>query len=224
MPTQGDVITVALLDDNRLIREALRALIERTGEFRVVGEAELGDAAAQTCQDNSPDLSVMDIGPGGMAGAESIAALLRQCPGAKLVALSAHDDERTVVGAIRAGARAVVLKKSSPDELFDAMRITARGGSYLSPRLSDRLLERLQNGESGGRRRDSVGGLSPRELQVMRLVAGGKTSKEAAEELGLSLQTVRSYRKALMKKLGVGNVAGLTQIAIAAGVTPLTER
>ena len=138
-----------------------------------------------------------------------------------------YDDEHTVISAIRSGARAFVLKKASDNDLLDALRTVAKGGSYLSPQVSDRLLSRIQKGELDSKPLPSVlESLSPRELQVMRLVAEGKTSKEIAAVLELGLQTVRSYRKTMMKKLGVSNVAGLTQMALAAGLTRFsrTER
>ncbi len=131
-----------------------------------------------------------------------------------------YDDEHSVVSAIRSGARAFVLKKASDNDLLDALRAVAKGGSYLSPQVSDRLLiasnAATWNRSPPRRRSDD---LSPRELQVLRLVAEGKTSKEIAVMLDLGLQTVRSYRKTMMKKLGVNNVAGITQVALAAGIT-----
>jgi DNA-binding NarL/FixJ family response regulator len=125
-----------------------------------------------------------------------------------------------VVRAIRSGARAFVLKRAADTALLDALRTVAKGGSYLSPQVSDRLLTRIQRGDLEARNVPSaLEGLSPRELQVLRLVAEGKTSKEIAVMLDLGLQTVRSYRKTMMKKLGVNNVAGLTQLALSAGLT-----
>jgi DNA-binding NarL/FixJ family response regulator len=129
------------------------------------------------------------------------------------------DDENSVVGAIRSGARAFVLKRASSSELLDALRTVARGGSYLSSQVSDRLLSRIQRGDLDTREHGVLESLSPRELQVLRLVAEGKTSKDIAALLDLGLQTVRSYRKTMMKKLGVNNVAGLTQLALASGLT-----
>ena len=100
-----------------------------------------------------------------------------------------------------------------------ALRTVARGGSYLSSQVSDRLLQRIQRGDLDTHDRSPLESLSPRELQVLRLVAEGKTSKDIAVMLDLGLQTIRSYRKTMMKKLGVNNVAGLTQLALAAGIT-----
>jgi len=207
------------------MRDGIKAILERTGEFTVVGEADNGMEAVRVCTQVRPDLVLMDIGLPGLNGAEATRELLRHIPALKVVILSMYDDDQMVVAAIRAGARAFVLKKASDNDLLDALRTVAKGGSYLSPQVSDKLLRRIQQGDiSPEPPFPALETLSPRELQVMRLVAEGRTSKEVAEMLGLGLQTVRSYRKSLMKKLGVKNVAALTQIALAAGLTPLPKR
>jgi DNA-binding NarL/FixJ family response regulator len=210
---------IVLVDDHKLVRDGVRTILERGAEFHVVGEADNGPDAVELCQKSKPDLVLMDIGLPGMNGIEATTELLRCCPTAKVVILSMYDDENSVVSAIRSGARAFVLKKASSGELLDALRTVARGGSYLSSHVSDRLLQRIQRGDIDAHNRGPLESLSPRELQVLRLVAEGKTSKDIAALLDLGLQTVRSYRKTMMKKLGVNNVAGLTQLALAAGIT-----
>ena len=210
---------IVLVDDHKLVRDGVKTILERGAEFHVVGEAENGADAVQLCRKAQPDLVLMDIGLPGMNGIEATTELLRHCPNVKVVILSMFDDENSVVSAIRSGARAFVLKKASSGELLDALRAVARGGSYLSSQVSDRLLTRIQRGDLDTRERTPLESLSPREVQVLRLVAEGKTSKDIALMLDLGLQTVRSYRKTMMKKLGVNNVAGLTQLALAAGLT-----
>ncbi|MCW5978170.1 MAG: response regulator transcription factor [Bryobacteraceae bacterium] len=214
--------TVLLVDDHRILRDGIRAILEHTGEFRIVAEAEEAVEGLRLCRKHRPDLVLMDIALPGLSGVDATAEILRHCPDAKVTILSMYDDEHTVVGAIRSGARGYVLKKASHHDLLEALRIVARGGSYLSPEVSDRLLNRIQRGDGDAHSVSSVvSGLSPRETQVLRLVAEGKTSKEIAVLLDLGLQTVRTYRKTMMKKLGVCNVAGLTQLALAAGLTRL---
>ncbi len=213
------IFSIVLVDDHKLVRDGVRTLLERGTDFQVVGEAENGGDAVQLCRKSNPDLVLMDIGLPGMNGIEATTELLRHCPGIKVVILSMYDDENSVVSAIRSGARAFVLKKASSAELLDALRTVARGGSYLSSQVSDRLLRRIQRGDLETRDKTPLDSLSPRELQVLRMVAEGKTSKDIAVMLDLGLQTVRSYRKTMMKKLGVNNVAGLTQLALAAGIT-----
>ena len=211
---------VLLVDDHKIMRDGIKAILKHSGEFEVIGEAESGADAVHFCKKKRPDIILMDIGLPGLNGVESTTEILRHCPEVKVVILSMYDDENSVVGAIRSGARAFVLKKASDNDLLEALRTVAKGGSYLSPQVSDRLLHRIQRGDLDAKPMPSaLEGLSPRELQVLRLVAEGKTSKEVAVLLDLGLQTVRSYRKTMMKKLGVNNVAGLTQLALAAGIT-----
>lgn len=211
---------VLLVDDHKIMRDGIKAILRHGDEFRVVGEADNGADAVQFCKRQQPDIVLMDIGLPKLNGIEATTEILRHCPATKVVILSMYDDEHSVVSAIRSGARAFVLKKASDNDLIDALRTVAKGGSYLSPQVSDRLLSRIQRGDLSASSSSSVlDPLSPRELQVLRLVAEGKTSKEIAVLLDLGLQTVRSYRKTMMKKLNVNNVAGLTQIALAAGIT-----
>ncbi len=211
---------ILLVDDHKLMRDGIRTILERGSEFQVVGEAESGTDAVQFCRKSHPDLVIMDIGLPGMNGIEATTEILRHSPQTRVLILSMYDDESSVLGAIRSGARAFVLKRASSSDLIDALRTVARGGSYLSSQVSDRLLTRIQRGDLQLKNNQvPLDVLSPRELQVLRLVAEGKTSKEIAGLLDLGLQTVRSYRKTMMKKLGVNNVAGLTQMALAAGIT-----
>jgi DNA-binding NarL/FixJ family response regulator len=210
---------IVLVDDHKLVRDGIRTILERSPDFRVVGEADNGADAVQLCKKTNPEVVLMDIGLPGMNGIEATTELLRHCPGVKVAILSMYDDENSVVSAIRSGARAFVLKKASSGELLDALRTVARGGSYLSSQVSDKLLQRIQRGDLETTDKTALDQLSPRELQVLRMVAEGKTSKDIAVMLDLGLQTVRSYRKTMMKKLGVNNVAGLTQLALAAGIT-----
>jgi DNA-binding NarL/FixJ family response regulator len=211
---------VLLIDDHKIMRDGIKAILKHNGDFRVVGEAESGPEAVQICKKQVPNIVLMDIGLPGLNGIETTTEILRRWPEVRVIVLSMYDDENSVVGAIRSGARAFVLKKASDADLLEALRTVAKGGFYLSPQVSDRLLHRIQTGDLESRTLPSVlEVLSPRELQVLRLVAEGKTSKEIAVMLDLGLQTVRSYRKTMMKKLGVNNIAGLTQLALAAGLT-----
>jgi DNA-binding NarL/FixJ family response regulator len=216
---------VLLVDDHKILRDGLKAILRHTEDFRVVGEAGDGAIAVQLCRELKPDIVLMDVSLPGLSGVETTQEILRYHPEAKVIILSMYDDEHTVIGAIRAGARAFVIKKASDDDLLEAMRSVAKGGSYLSPQVSDRLLNRIQRGDPEPEQQvPALGELSPRETQVLRMIAEGKTSKEIASLLDLGLQTVRSYRKTMMKKLGVNNVAGLTQLALAAGLTKLSSK
>jgi len=215
MPTD-----VLLVDDHVVVRDGIKAILERGGEFRVTGEVETGSDAVQFCKKATPHMVLMDISMPGLNGIEATSEILRHCPGAKVVVLSMYDDEVSVMNAMRAGARGFVLKRASLNDLVDAMRTVAKGGSYMSPQVSDRLLRRIQSGNlHASPASPLLEGLSRREVQVLRLVAEGKSSKEIATILDLELETVRSYRKTMMKKLGVNNAASLTKVAVAAGLT-----
>jgi len=212
--------SILLVDDHKIVRDGIKAILERTPDFRVAGEADSGSDAVSVCKKLRPDLVLMDIGLPGMNGIEATTEILRHCPTARIIILSMYDDENSVVASFRSGARAFLLKKASSADLLDALRTVSKGGSYLSSQVSDHLLTRIQRGDLEAKQSPGpLDGLSPREQQVLRLVAEGKTSKDIAVMLDLGLQTVRTYRKTLMKKIGVTNVAGLTQIALASGLT-----
>jgi DNA-binding NarL/FixJ family response regulator len=210
---------IVIVDDHKILRDGLKAILRTEADFEVVGECDNGSDATSLAKKLRPDVIIMDVAVPGLNGIEATGEVLRHVPEAKVLVLSMYDDEHTVVGAIRSGARAFVLKKASDGDLLDALRTVAKGGSYLSPQVSDRLLQRIQRGDLEVKQSSQLNELSPRELQVLRLVAEGKTSKEIAVMLDLGLQTIRSYRKTMMKKLNISNVAGLTQLALAAGLT-----
>lgn len=215
--------TVLLVDDHKILRNGIQAILERTGEFRVVGEAEEAVDALRQCKKHHPELVLMDVSLPGLNGVEATSEILKHCPETRIIILSMYDDEPTVVGAIRSGARGYVLKKASDHDLLEAMRAVARGATYLSPEVCGWVVSRVQRGDEGDAAPagSALSRLTPREKQVLRMVAEGKTSKEIAVLLDLGLHTVRTYRKTMMKKLAVNNVAGLTQIALAAGIARL---
>ena len=213
-------IDVLLVEDHLIVRDGVRNILQRSEEFRVVAEVDNGADAIQYCRKSAPAVVVMDLSLPDLNGVTATEEILRHSPDTRIVILSMHEDDQSVIGAIRAGARGFVLKKASLGDLLDALRTVAKGGSYLSPQVSDKLLARIQSGNiEPSKVPDALEGLSPRELQVLRMVADGKTSKEIAVVLDLGLQTVRSYRKTMMKKLGVNNIASLTHLALAAGLT-----
>ncbi|MBL0158000.1 MAG: response regulator transcription factor [Bryobacterales bacterium] len=215
---------ILLVDDHKIMRDGIRAILKVSGEFNVVAEADSGLDAVTMTRSFKPQLVLMDIHLPGLNGIEATVEILRYNPETRVVILSMYEDENSVVQAIRSGARAFVLKKASDLDLLDALRTVARGGSYLSPQVSDKFLNRVQRGDLNERKSTSaLDSLTPREKQVMRMVAEGKTSKEIAILLDLGLQTVRGYRKTLMKKLEVSNVAGVTQIALAHGLARTTS-
>jgi two-component system, NarL family, nitrate/nitrite response regulator NarL len=212
--------SVLLVDDHKILRDGIKAILERSDEFLVVGEAGDGVHAVRICKKIHPDLVLMDIELPGMNGIDATTEIVRYCPRTKVMILTMCDDENSVLAAFRAGVRAFLLKKVSSADLLDALRTVSKGGSYRSPEVSDHLLTRIQQSDmDAGQIPGLLDKLSPREQQVLRLVAAGKTSKDIAIMLELGLQTIRTYRKTLMKKIGVNSVAGLTQVALHAGLT-----
>jgi DNA-binding NarL/FixJ family response regulator len=213
-------IRVLIVDDHKIMRDGIKAILKPAGDLEVIGETDSGVDAVQMVRKLRPDVVMMDINLQGMSGIEATTEMIRHQPEIKVMMLSMYDDEHSVISAVKAGARGFVLKRASDGDLIQALRMVAQGGTYLSPRVSDRLLERIQKGTvDESTQALPLADLSPREVQVLRLVAEGKTSKEIAVMLDLSVQTIRSYRKAMMKKLNVNNVAGLTQLALSTGLT-----
>ena len=209
---------VVLVDDHQVLRDAIKEILLRHEDFQVVGEAGSGPEAVDVCRRTDPDLVVMDIGLPGINGIEATGELARHSPRTRVLMLSMYDDEDSVMAAVRAGARGFVLKKACATELVDAMRTVVRGGTYFGAQVSDRLLSGVQTGKLRQPARPGREALSPREQQVLRLTAEGKSNKEVATVLHLEVHTVRSYRKSLMAKLGASNVAQLIQVAAAAGL------
>ncbi|PYT30461.1 MAG: DNA-binding response regulator [Acidobacteria bacterium] len=216
---------VLLVDDHTLVREGIRAIIERSGEFRVVAEASTAAEAVEACAKMSPELVISNIELPDRSGIDLTRELLRENRSARVIMLSRSDDEETVIDALRSGARGFVLKHASSADLMEALNTVARGGSYFSSEASERLMARIRRGDFGSRQtRPAWQKLTPRELEVLRLVSAGKSSKQIADMLHLGVETVRSYRKSMMKKIGVSNVASLVQFAISQGLTRWTQR
>jgi len=209
---------IVLVDDHRVLRDAIKEILLRHAEFQVVGEAGSGPDAIQICRQADPDLVLMDIGLPGMSGIEATGELARHCPRSRVLMLSMYDDEASVMAAVRAGAHGFVLKKACAAELLDAMRTVARGGTYFGALVSDRLLFSVQAGKVRAGGRSAREPLSRREQQVLRLTVDGKSNKEVAALLNLEVHTVRSYRKTMMGKLGAGNVAELIQVTAKSGL------
>ena len=202
----------------------LRAVFAGDPDLQVAGEAASGIEAVPLCVRLQPHLVLIDAGPPGVAGIQLTTEVLRVCPRAKVVMMSAYDDEDSMLAAIRAGVRGFVWNKSPAEEVLQAVRTVADGGTYLSPGASSRLVACVQRSERRGESVPDIDRLSPREMQVLRLVAAGKRTKEVAVELNLEHNTVRSYRRTMMKKLGVRNLAGVIAAAHAAGLVPAPHR
>lgn len=207
---------VVLADDHLLILAALRALLDRQPDIEVVGEAANGAELLDVVAAQVPDVVVMDIAMPVLNGVEVAKRLGAAHPGVRMLVLSAHADKRYVLGMLGAGAKGYLVKAAAGDELPRAIRAVAAGDMYLSGEVSDAVTEGLR--QSGGPARKSGGLLGPRELQVLTLLAGGKTSRVIAAELHISPATVEVHRRNIMRKLDLHSVAELTRYAIREGL------
>jgi DNA-binding NarL/FixJ family response regulator len=204
-------IRVMLADDHAVVRQSLRLLLERQKDVEVVGECDNGyDAVAQVLA-AKPDVLVMDISMPELSGIEATRQLCAAWPQVRVIILSMHSTLSHVARALHAGARGFVLKSSDSMELMDAIRTVAAGGRYLSPELSIVVADAYG---SRSLAQDPIDYLSPREREVMQLVVDGASSQEIAVRLGLSINTVDTYRSRLKTKLGVDNMADLVKFAI----------
>lgn len=205
-------IRVLLAEDHRLVRQSLRMLLEREG-LAVVGEAGDGHEAAQLALKLQPDVAVLDISMERLNGLDAVQAIHEAAPRTRCVILTVHNEEPYLLNALRAGAKGYVLKTHAAEDLIHAIREAARGGIFLSPEISRALVQAYQAGATA-----VPEPLSPRERQVLQLIAEGRTTKEAAALLHISTKTAETHRTRIMEKLGIHETAGLVRYAIRRGV------
>ena len=210
-----------IADDHRIMREGLRSLLERTGEFECIAEADDGYQAVMLATELRPDVVIMDIAMPNLNGIEATRQIKTELPEVEVVVLSMHATRNYVLQVLQAGASAYLLKDSAFEELSTALLAISRGGMYLSPAITKTAaLANLKGGTSGG-----IGGqaehLTKRELQVLQLIAEGRSTKDIAARLELSVKTVETHRKQIMDKLEIRSIAGLTKYCIREGLTTL---
>jgi DNA-binding NarL/FixJ family response regulator len=212
---------VVLVDPHAIVREGVQSILERTDTFRVVGDAGNGAGALELCSKRPPDVVVTELRLPPPGPPDLITAISQGSARTRVLVLSMWDDENSVGQAIRSGAKGFVSKRGAAGELVRAIRAVAQGGSYWSATASNSFLKSLTPGAAatGRTSRNPVQRLTPREKQVLAMVAEGRRSREIAAALELSLETVRTYRKIIVKKLEVGSIAEMTQVALAAGLT-----
>lgn len=213
-------IKILLADDHQIIRDGLASLLEKEDDMQVVGQAENGRQALHMAIDLNPDIVVMDISMPNLNGIEATGQLRRDCPQARVIALSMHSDKRFVVGMLKAGAHGYLLKNSAFDELVQAIHSVLAGETYLSPKIAAVVIkDYIQSNH--GEKTAGLQALSSRERETLQLLAEGKTTKQIAGELFISVKTVESHRQNVMKKLGIFNMADLVKFAVREGLTTL---
>jgi DNA-binding NarL/FixJ family response regulator len=211
------MIRVLLADDHALVRAGIRSLLGAMAEVTVVAEASSGEEAIELAAREQPDVVLMDIAMKGMTGLEAAATMRERLPSVRVVILSMHSGEEYVLQALRAGAAGYLLKDAATGELELALRSVMRGESWLSPAVSRQVVEGYVQ-RTGGDAAPEV--LTARQREVLRLVAGGKSTKEIAFFLNLSVKTVETHRAQIMDRLGIRDVAGLVRYALRTGLVP----
>ena len=210
-------LRVLLVDDHALVRAGMRSLLQDLPDVEVVAEAGDGAEALAAAERERPDVVLMDIAMKGMNGLEAAARLRERLPEVKVIILSMHTSEEYVLLALRAGAAAYLIKDSATSELERALKCVMRGETYLSPAISRQMVDGYVQrvGASAGPEP-----LTPRQREVLKRIAEGRSTKEIAFELNLSVKTVETHRAQIMERLGIRDVAGLVRYAMRAGLVP----
>ncbi len=209
-------IRVLIADDHAILREGVRALLQAAGDIEVVGEAASGLEAVERTKALDPDVVLMDIAMPGLGGIEAALELRKVGARARVLILSQYEDREYVRRLLKAGVAGYVLKKSAGAELVNAIRAVHRGGLVLDPEVARTAME--ESGPSPGGAADPYESLTGREKQVLKLVAEGKSNKEVADLLGISVKTAMSHRERMMEKLGLHNRTELVRYALRLGV------
>jgi two-component system, NarL family, response regulator NreC len=212
-------LQVLIIDDHTLLREGLRSLLESQG-FQVIGEAADGRTAVKLARKLTPDAVIVDVSMPGLNGIEATRQIHQDCPAVKAIVLSMRSDSRTVLAAFAAGASAYLLKEAAFEEVVVALKITHQGQMYLSPGIAHVVVRNSvehQSSNPGSMHR----GISGRQREILQLVAEGRSSKEMAASLYVSVKTIETHRKQIMEKLNLHSIAELTKYAIREGVISL---
>ena len=213
-----DPYRVIIAEDHTILREGLRALLSADPRFEVVAEAEDGRAAIESCEDYLPDLLLMDLSMPKMNGLEAIKEIKRQNPEMKIIALTVHKTEEYILATLQAGANGYVLKDATHSELIMAMEHVMAGKRYLSPGVSEKVIEGYLDGKRTLKSKTTWEALTSREREILKLIAEGYRNKEIADDLCISSKTVEKHRANLMKKLDLHNTAELTAYAMEKGL------
>jgi len=211
-------IRVLLAEDHTVVRQGLRRILQADAGIEIVGEVGDGRAALEALERTRPDVAVVDISLPSLSGIEVTRQCARLSPGTRVLILSMHADDAYIRQALKAGARGYLLKDADDQDLLKAVQALNGGGSYFSPVVSRVVLEGfLQETEAEA---DELAVLSPREREVLPLIAEGHSNKEVAQILDVSVSTVESHRKRIMEKLDLHNTAALVRFAVRKGLVP----
>ena len=211
-------IKVLLVDDHAIMRDGIRALLSIHDDIKIVGEASEGQEAIEKTQDLSPDVVVMDVAMPDMDGIEATRRIRKQSPKVKVIVLTQYDNKEYVLSAIKAGAAGYVPKRALGSELVSAVRAVNRGESFLYPSAAAALIDDYRR---QAKTADPYDQLTPREREILKLIAEGHSSREIADTLFISLKTVYWHRTKIMEKLGLRNRTDLFKFAVRKGLLTL---
>jgi DNA-binding NarL/FixJ family response regulator len=212
------IIKIVLAEDHTILREGLKALLSSDPQFEIIGEAADGREAVRCVEKWGPNLILMDLSMPRMSGMEAIREIKKRCPDIRIIALTVHKTDEYLHTSLQAGADGYVLKDATHEELVLAIKKVMKGQSYLSPGVSGKVIEGYLEGKETVLSDSPWETLSPREREVLKLIAEGYKNKEIADDLCISLKTVEKHRANLMKKLDLHNAAALTVYAMQKGL------
>jgi two-component system, NarL family, response regulator NreC len=218
--SEMSTIRVLLADDHKIIRDGLKTLIEKEAGMEVIAEAENGRKTVRLAQKLHPNVVIMDVTMPDMNGIDATRKIMEETPGVRVIGLSMHSDRRYVLGMLEAGACGYLLKDCAFEELATAIRNVAEGNTYLSPRIAEVVVQGYLD-KTPGLSHGSGAVLTPREREVLQLLAEGMAAKEIASHLNVSVKTVETHRRNMMEKLNMRGIAELTKYAVREGLVSI---
>lgn len=215
-------VKVIIADDHKIMRDGLKSMLEKQRDIEIIAEASDGLTTVELAIKLKPDVIIMDVAMPDMNGIEATRRIIEKSPNIKVIALSMHSDKQFIIEMLNAGASGYVLKDCAFHELINAIHSVTSNRSYLSPEIADVMIKEFKHVIS----KESLSAfslLTPRERQVLQLIAEGKTTKEIAYTLKVSTKTIETYRRQIMDKLDIHTIAGLTKYAVREGLTSIEE-
>lgn len=211
-------IRVLIVDDHKIMREGLRSLLEKQPDIEVVAEAESAQQALKLVVEMMPDIVIVDVVMPSLNGIEATRRILAKAPNVKVIALSMYSDKRFVMEMLRAGASGYLLKDCAFEEIDEAIRTVIQDRTYITPRIVDIIVKDYFS-QTEKPTSSALSALTSRQYEVLQLLAEGKTTREIAHQMSLSVKTIESHRQQIINKLNIRSIAGLTKYAIREGLT-----